>query len=67
MENAVFLTPARFVTVRLAATLTGLTEKAIDRKRERGIWLEGKHWRKVDGNVLIDMKEYERWADRGQA
>jgi hypothetical protein len=67
MENTITLTPARFVTVKLAATLTGLTEKAIDRKRERRIWLEGKHWRKVDGNVLIDMKEYERWADKGQA
>ena len=64
MDNTVLLTPARFVTVRLAATLTGLTPKAIDRKRERGIWLEGKHWRKVDGNVLIDMKEYERWVEK---
>jgi hypothetical protein len=67
MDNTVLLTPARFVTVRLAATLTGLTPKAIDRKRERGIWLEGKHWRKVDGNVLIDMKEYERWVEKATA
>ena len=30
------ITPARFVTIRLAEQLTGITEKAIRRKMERG-------------------------------
>jgi len=66
-EPSITLTPARFVTVKLAATLTGISEKAIRRKIERGVWLEGKHWRRADGGIFIDMKAYERWADKGQA
>ena len=36
------LAPARFVTIELAARLIGLTEKAIRRKIEDGIWAEGR-------------------------
>jgi len=61
------VTPARFVTVKLAEILTGLTEKAIRRKMERGVWLEGKHWRRADGGVFIDMKEFELWVVQGAA
>lgn len=61
------MAPARFVTIKLAAQLTGLTEKAIRRKIERGIWLQGKHWRKADGGILIDMKGYEAWAEKAAA
>lgn len=56
------VTTSRFVTITLAAALTGLTEKAIRRKMERNVWLEGKHWRRADGGIYIDMKEYEQWV-----
>lgn len=59
------VTPARFVTIKLAEILTGLTEKAIRRKMERGVWLEGKHWRRADGGIFIDMKEFEQWVVQG--
>lgn len=57
------VTPARFVTVELAATMTGLTAKAIERKIERGEWAEGIHYRLRDGRRYIDMKAYEKWVE----
>lgn len=56
---------SRFVTIKLAEVITGLTEKAIRRKMERGVWLEGKHWRRADGGIFIDMKEFEQWVVQG--
>lgn len=61
------VTAARFVTIELAATLTGLTEKAIRMKIHKGVWLEDRQWVKRDGRVLIDMRGYETWAESGQA
>lgn len=54
---------ARFVRIRLAATLTGYTEKAIRRKIETGVWIEGQHYKRApDNNILIDMEEYDKWV-----
>lgn len=54
---------ARFVRIALAATLTGYTEKAIRRKIEEGVWIEGREYvRAPDGAILIDMTAYEKWA-----
>lgn len=63
MTDAVMVAPTRFVTIRLYATISGHTEKAIRRKMERGVWLEGKHWRRADGVIYIDTKETERWVE----
>lgn len=60
-------THARYVTVALAATLTGLTEKAIRRKMADGKWLDGREYRRSpDGGIFIDMKGYERWVENGR-
>ncbi|UBB16170.1 excisionase [Comamonas odontotermitis] len=54
---------ARFVTVELAATMTGLSAAAIRKRTERGVWLEGKEWRRgPDGRVWIDTKGIEAWV-----
>ena len=56
------LTHARFVTEFLASLLTGRTVKSIQRKRQRGVWLEGYEWvRDPDGGVMIDMEGVQRW------
>jgi len=55
--------PARFVTIPLAATITGLTAKAIERKIEKGEWAEGIHYRRRDGRTFIDMRGFERWVE----
>ncbi len=47
---------------RLAA-LTGLSVKAIDRKRGRDIWKEGTHFQRRDGGVYYSIKAYNAWAN----
>lgn len=59
---------SRYVTVKLAASLTGFSEKAIRRKKEEGVWIEGSEWVCApDGTILVDMEGYERWVARGRA
>ena len=65
-ENSVHLNPAPYVTVKLAASITGLSEKAIRRKIEEGKWLEGREFRRQDGGVYISMKGYAAWVERGR-
>lgn len=64
-DTDIRLVPARFITIELAAILTGFTEGAIRTKIARGVWLENRQWVKRDGRVLIDMKGYETWAQHG--
>lgn len=46
---------------------TGYTDKAVRRKIEDGIWLEGKHYIKApDGTIHIDMDEYHQWLEQGK-
>lgn len=57
--------PAPYVTVPLAAIITGLTEKAIYRKIESGKWVEGREFlRSPDGGIFISLKGYQRWLER---
>ncbi len=55
------------MTIKLAASITGLTVKAIERKIARGVWLLGKHYKKADGGIFIDMKEIEQWVAKATA
>jgi hypothetical protein len=57
--------PAAYVTIALAATITGLSEKAIRRKIEDGKWIEGREYRRSpDGGIFISMKGYEAWIEK---
>lgn len=68
MNNEMVIVPADYVTVRLAAQITGLTEKAIRKKIECGKWLEGREFRRApDGGVFISMIGYQRWVESGRA
>jgi hypothetical protein len=59
------IAPAPYVTVTLAATITGLTEKAIRRKIEEGKWVEGREYRRSpDGGIFISLKGYQQWVER---
>ena len=54
---------APFVTLNVAAVATGYSVKAMRRKMERGIWLEGHEYvRAPDGRILFSVDGYERWA-----
>jgi hypothetical protein len=59
----VTVAPARYVLLPVANLITGYTVKAMERKIERGDWLEGKVWRRApDGHILIDLVGYENWV-----
>lgn len=58
---------ARFVKLDLFEKLTGYTPKAVHRKKEEGHWLIGKELVKAaDGNLLVDMEEYNSWVERAR-
>lgn len=65
---AISLPPAPYVTIPVAASITGYSAKAIRRKIENGIWLEGREYRRApDGHVLISLKGYQQWVEQGRA
>lgn len=54
----------RWVLIPAFASLTGYTEKAVRRKIEDGIWIEGRHFRKApDGHVTMDLQSYYQWVE----
>lgn len=60
------LAPERYVTIAVASLVTGYSVKAVQRKIEDGVWLEGSEYlRAPDGRVLVDLEGYTRWA-RGE-
>lgn len=64
VATSVPIASARYVLPVLAQSLTGYTVKAIQRKIERGDWIEGKVWiRAPDGRVIIDMVGYHKWVE----
>lgn len=59
---------APYVLIPKASEITGYTVKAIERKIERGQWVEGREWCKApDGHRMISVEGYRRWVERGQA
>ena len=65
---ATLLAPAPYVTIHLAAAITGLSEKAIRRKIEDGKWIEGREYRRSpDGGIFISVKGYVAWVEKATA
>jgi hypothetical protein len=59
------VTAARFVTVDLASSMTGLSASAIRTKIARSIWVEGREYvRAPDGHLMIDLRGYEEWVQQ---
>ena len=57
-----------WVLIPLFSALTGYSEKAVRRKIETGVWLQGKHFRKApDGHIVLSMKEYYKWVEGEKA
>lgn len=55
--------PARFVTIELAEAVIGLTASAIRTKIGRGVWVEGRQYKRgPDGRVYVDLKGFEQWV-----
>ncbi len=65
-KTVIQVAAASYVTVDLAAFLTGLSEKAIRRKIEDGKWIEGREYRRSpDKGIFISMKDYDKWVEKG--
>lgn len=59
--------PARYVRLGPVAELaTGLTQKAMELKIERGEWKEDEQWIFKDGRRYIDLRGYETWVESGK-
>lgn len=57
----------QYVLIPVFSSLTGYSEKAVRRKIEDGIWLEGKHYRRApDGRISMDLQEYTKWVEHGK-
>jgi len=54
----------RYVLIQKFSEMTGYTDKAVRRKIESGVWIEGVHYRRSpDGRIQIDMDAYQRWVE----
>jgi hypothetical protein len=57
--------PAPYITIDLAAAITGLSQKGIRRKIEDGKWIEEREFRRSpDGRIFISIKGYQEWVER---
>lgn len=62
--TTVAVAASRYVRIPLAAALTGLTERAIEKKIEDGVWLEGREYKRKGREIYVDMKGYEKWVEQ---
>jgi hypothetical protein len=54
----------KWVTIKKAAEMSGYTPKAIERKIQNGVWLQGVVWIKApDGHILISPDGIDQWAE----
>jgi len=55
---------ARYVQIAKFCEETGYTARAVETKIHRGVWVEGRQYRRApDGRILIDMEGYEKWVE----
>jgi hypothetical protein len=64
---AIQVAAARFVTIELAATITGLSPGAIRTNIGKAKWVEGREYVRREGRVFVDLRGYERWVELGAA
>lgn len=57
----------RWVLIPLFCRLTGYSEKAVRRKIEDGVWLQGKHFRRApDGRITMNLQAYYEWVEAAE-
>lgn len=63
--NADYLTLLpKWISPERYAELAGTTEKAIERKRQEGVWREGIEWVKApDGRIRINWRAIDLWIE----
>lgn len=57
---------AETARIKRAAVALGLTETAIRRKIDEGVWVQGRHYHRApDGCIYIDLPGVTRWVRQG--
>lgn len=55
-------TPIDWVRINRYCELTGETPDSVKHKRDKGLWLEGIHYRKAaDGKLWYNLTEINKW------
>ena len=66
-EPPIVVVVGPYFKLAVAEAVTGYTVKAIERKIERGEWVEGREWISApDKSRLISLEGYRKWAERGR-
>lgn len=54
----------RYVLIAKFSELTGYSDKAVRRKIEDGVWIQGVHYRRApDGHIIMDLEGYAKWVE----
>jgi hypothetical protein len=54
----------KWVTAKKAAEMSGYTAKAIERKIQSGVWLQGVIWMKApDGKIMVSPEGIDAWVE----
>lgn len=55
----------QWVLIPVFSAMTGYTDKAVRRKIEEGVWIEGKQYKKApDGRITMNLQEYYKWVEQ---
>ncbi len=55
----------QWVLIPVFAAMTGYSDKAVRRKIEDGIWIEGKQYKRApDGRITMNLQEYYKWVEQ---
>lgn len=62
------LIAVRYVRLPRFEQLTGYTQKAVRRKIEEGVWIEGREYKRApDRHILVDMEGFGKWVEKAMA
>lgn len=59
------MTSPRHVTIGRLSELTGLSVRAVEHMIAKGVWAEGRHYRRRNGRIYIDIAAYDLWVEKG--
>ena len=58
------MTPCKWVRHTTLTAMNGITKNAMKKKRDNGVWLEGKHYRMApDRNYVYNWREIDNWNE----
>jgi hypothetical protein len=55
-----------WVLINRLSELIGYSKEAIYQKKKKGVWAQGKHWRKApDNRLAFNVKTIQEWIANG--